>query len=88
MNMARIVEAKSLHQRQNKTRRDMGAQETELADLEKTQSMSEDQPASETAGRKESGKVAMNRGGPRLLAVCFIGIFVSYFIYGLLQEKM
>ena len=22
------------------------------------------------------------------LAVCFLGVFVSYFVYGLLQEKM
>ena len=24
----------------------------------------------------------------RLVLVCFVGIFVSYFIYGLIQEKM
>ena len=26
--------------------------------------------------------------GGKLALVCFLGIFVSYFIYGLLQEKM
>lgn len=27
-------------------------------------------------------------GGPTLMLACFLGIFVSYFIYGLLQERM
>ena len=29
-----------------------------------------------------------DHGSPVLLIACFLGIFVSYFIYGLLQEKM
>lgn len=28
------------------------------------------------------------RGGPLMMLICFLGIFVSYFVYGLLQEKM
>lgn len=27
-------------------------------------------------------------GGSMLMIACFLGIFVSYFVYGLLQEKM
>ena len=38
----------------------------------------------------EGKRLAMleQRSGVKLLGVCFVGIFVSYFIYALLQEKM
>ena len=38
----------------------------------------------------EGKRLAMleQRSGVKLLAACFVGIFVSYFIYALLQEKM
>ena len=40
-------------------------------------------------GAATSGSKTMDRGGGTVLLVsCFLGIFVSYFVYGLLQEKM
>lgn len=37
---------------------------------------------------REGGEGRKRRGGAKLLVICFLGIFVSYFVYGLLQEKM
>ena len=47
----------------------------------------EKEPESKASERK---KLAMleQRSGYKLLVACFVGIFVSYFIYALLQEKM
>ena len=41
------------------------------------------------AAREKNDPVMSEHGGSvKLLVVCFVGIFVSYFIYGLVQEKM
>jgi len=37
---------------------------------------------------QERSNESNESGGTFLLVSCFLGIFVSYFIYGLLQEKM
>ncbi len=43
-----------------------------------------------TGAGAAGGEEAMRtkKGGTRLIVVCFSGIFVSYFIYALVQEKM
>ena len=50
-----------------------------------TKIISEDQGA-----RKDIEAMAQAKKEPGYmkLAICFAGIFVSYFIYGILQEKM
>lgn len=39
---------------------------------------------------KEDPEMAMqgSSGNRKQLIICFLGIFVSYFVYGILQEKM
>ena len=37
---------------------------------------------------KDSMPMPVTEGGTKKLIICFLGIFVSYFVYGLLQEKM
>ena len=46
-------------------------------------SQPEDRPAV-----AEASKEGTRKGGVLLFLVCFVGIFGSYFVYGLLQEKM
>ena len=53
------------------------------------QSMKEAKQPESTQGavdKKEPSK--MNRSGEMVAFFCFLGIFISYFVYGLLQEKM
>ena len=45
-------------------------------------------PASGEKGGQEEAKEGRGQGGAWLGAMCFFGIFFSYFIYALLQEKM
>lgn len=35
-----------------------------------------------------SGDMEGKKGGGKVAICCFLGIFISYFIYGLVQEKM
>ena len=35
-----------------------------------------------------SGEMEGKKGGGKVAISCFLGIFISYFIYGLVQEKM
>ncbi|KAK2145698.1 hypothetical protein LSH36_662g02056 [Paralvinella palmiformis] len=45
----------------------------------------------DSASEKQDTVVDMaviQRSNTKKLIVCFLGIFVSYFVYGLLQEKM
>ena len=37
---------------------------------------------------KGESRIEGKPAGGHLALICFLGIFVSYFIYGLLQEKM
>jgi len=47
---------------------------------------------SNSAAAREKNNLLMlehqHGGNVKMLVVCFVGIFVSYFIYALLQEKM
>lgn len=55
-----------------------------------TQAMSESQQRLAHSDHKASsdGTMPGKQGGGKMALCCFLGIFVSYFIYGLLQEKM
>lgn len=55
-----------------------------------TQAMSENQqPLTQSDPKASSdGTMQGKQGGGKMALWCFLGIFVSYFIYGLLQEKM
>ena len=72
--------------RENLKDQPMPHEETSLAGRESK----EDKTAEEEKKDASSGQEDMeeHRPTPRLVATCFLGIFVSYFIYGLLQEKM
>lgn len=54
------------------------------------QAMGENQQLLPQSDHKASSDSAMQgkQGGGKVALYCFLGIFVSYFIYGLLQEKM
>ncbi len=70
---------------------DMGSPEGEVKDVETYQGRDSETGHVDMAGAKTAvGEEAMKKkkGGTRLIVVCFVGIFVSYFIYGLVQEKM
>ena len=46
---------------------------------------------SNSAAREKNNLLMLEHqhgGNVKMLVVCFVGIFVSYFIYALLQEKM
>lgn len=57
---------------------------------EHTQEMNEDQQLLAKSDHKASNDSTMQgkQGSSKMALICFLGIFVSYFIYGLLQEKM
>ena len=44
--------------------------------------------ADDSSLKPSSNNSSSRSHGPLFLMVCFVGIFVSYFVYGLLQEKM
>ena len=41
-----------------------------------------------TVDLEKSASSQMKGGGGKVALCCFLGIFISYFVYGLLQEKM
>lgn len=57
---------------------------------EETQEMNENQQLLANSDHKASSDSTMQgkQSSGKMALVCFLGIFVSYFIYGLLQEKM
>ena len=63
----------------------------------RAQGMSEAGPPRKSEEDKERSKqeihtkmegASAQQGGGKVALCCFLGIFISYFIYGLLQEKM
>ncbi len=93
--MARVSGGASTHgevRRRHKAGTDdtaMGSQADELKDLQTHQGRDSDGVMAGT-GTTPGGEETMRKkkAGSKLLVVCFLGIFVSYFIYGLVQEKM
>ena len=55
---------------------------------EASQSMSEAQNLQSSPQEVSKDSSKMKRGGGKVAVSCFLGIFISYFVYGLLQEKM
>ena len=56
------------------------------AEAARTMNCSQQDKQSLDEAKKEP--VQMNRSGGKMAVCCFLGIFISYFVYGLLQEKM
>ena len=72
--------------RENLRDEPMPHNETSLAGKVSKEENTTDEAEKDSSGDQE--KMEERRPTPRLVAICFLGIFVSYFIYGLLQEKM
>ena len=59
------------------------------AKMDREETAAERTKSNSAAAREKNDLVMSEHGGSvKLLVVCFVGIFVSYFIYALLQEKM
>lgn len=56
--------------------------------LRSPQSMNEAKKQPQSTEEDEKQPSQMKSGGGKVAVLCFLGIFVSYFVYGLLQEKM
>lgn len=65
----------------------MGTPEGEVKDVATYQGR-DSESGEKMPGTGGEEAVRKKGGGTRLIIVCFVGIFVSYFIYGLVQEKM
>ena len=97
--MARVIEGSAVsgvvrqrHKTAETANGTMGSSEGEAKNQETYRSL--DSKRGEARGdptgeKTVEGEEAMRKQqGASLVVVCFLGIFVSYFIYGLVQERM
>ena len=59
-----------------------------MEDIQKAVLAGEDVESPGSKSREERNIHSHETGGTLLIISCFLGIFISYFVYGLLQEKM